>query len=421
MKQKNIAVSAAVLLLLCSFTARADEPELQEKISRLEKRLNELETQRNSNVTDIVNPLSQNNAFNPYMGVVLSGSYNYYSRDEKNITGFQTGEEGMLSDKGFSLGESEVNLGASVDDKFLANFTASVVNEDGEDKIELEEAYVQTTGLPYGITVTAGRLKPVFGYLNEKHAHTDDFADRPLPYRVFLNNSYKDDGVQFSIVLPTDFYSEAGGGLYKGGFFPAAAEGVGNGAANAYLKFGGDINPEQSWLAGFSYLYAKSNGEGRETDDVIFKGKENIYGLSFKYSYAPEGNNRETEFSVSGEYLLRDEKGKYSVDKGDFFQNNTNSSGWYIQSAYKFLTNWKVAYRYARMHADNEVNPNFSGINSGSGEHNPEIHSAMLEWNNSEFSKIRFQYNYDKSTGKGDNQFILQYIMSFGAHGAHSY
>jgi hypothetical protein len=46
----------------------------------------------------------------------------------------------------------------------------------------------------------------------------------------------------------------------------------------------------------------------------------------------------------------------------------------------------------------------------------------MLDWTNSEFSRIRLQYNRaELARGQDDDQFMLQYIMSIGAHGAHKY
>jgi hypothetical protein len=49
----------------------------------------------------------------------------------------------------------------------------------------------------------------------------------------------------------------------------------------------------------------------------------------------------------------------------------------------------------------------------------PRRGSAMLEYNTSEFGRFRLQYNRDWSRGTPDNQAILQYIISIGAHGAH--
>ena len=46
----------------------------------------------------------------------------------------------------------------------------------------------------------------------------------------------------------------------------------------------------------------------------------------------------------------------------------------------------------------------------------------MLDYNPSEFSRIRLQFAQDKlRQGVTDNQFFLQYIMSLGAHGAHQF
>jgi hypothetical protein len=46
----------------------------------------------------------------------------------------------------------------------------------------------------------------------------------------------------------------------------------------------------------------------------------------------------------------------------------------------------------------------------------------MLEFNPSEFSRLRLQLASDKSRlGATDNQIILQYIHSLGAHGAHRF
>ena len=55
------------------------------------------------------------------------------------------------------------------------------------------------------------------GVLNPQHAHADDFADRPLPYRVFLNKAYNDDGLEASYLFGS---SEIGFGIFRGEDFP---------------------------------------------------------------------------------------------------------------------------------------------------------------------------------------------------------
>lgn len=46
----------------------------------------------------------------------------------------------------------------------------------------------------------------------------------------------------------------------------------------------------------------------------------------------------------------------------------------------------------------------------------------MADWTNSEFSRVRLQYGYEEANElSSDNQVLLQYIMSIGAHPAHSF
>jgi hypothetical protein len=45
----------------------------------------------------------------------------------------------------------------------------------------------------------------------------------------------------------------------------------------------------------------------------------------------------------------------------------------------------------------------------------------MIEWSPSEFSRLRMQFVDDRVLDESDSQFLLQYIMSVGAHGAHEF
>jgi hypothetical protein len=49
--------------------------------------------------------------------------------------------------------------------------------------------------------------------------------------------------------------------------------------------------------------------------------------------------------------------------------------------------------------------------------------SAMTEYNFTEFSRIRAQFNHDRSdrNGRVNNEGILQLTFSIGAHGAHPF
>jgi hypothetical protein len=45
----------------------------------------------------------------------------------------------------------------------------------------------------------------------------------------------------------------------------------------------------------------------------------------------------------------------------------------------------------------------------------------MIDYSHSEFSRFRLQYNRDESYPDPDNEVFAQYIVSLGAHGAHTF
>ena len=141
---------------------------------------------------------SSGNAFNPAISVILDGQYAHHSLDGDAYarSGFPLVGEGEPSPDGLSLGESELSLAANVDDKFYGQLTLAAETEDGADSVGIEEAFIDTTALPAGWSLRAGRFFSNIGYLNSHHTHTDKFPDRPLAYQAFLGNQYGDDGVQ---------------------------------------------------------------------------------------------------------------------------------------------------------------------------------------------------------------------------------
>jgi hypothetical protein len=134
-------------------------------------------------------------AFNPSIGVVLNGHLEAFSQNPNDyfIPGFALGNETSPGTRGPSINESEVNFQANVDPYLFGNLTVAF---EPNNTISIEEAFMQTTSLPAGFTLRAGRFFSGIGYLNEQHSHTWDFADQALPYRAFLNTQYDDDGIQ---------------------------------------------------------------------------------------------------------------------------------------------------------------------------------------------------------------------------------
>jgi hypothetical protein len=450
MRNIHVAASAAFITILHTTTAlaasdkdiealRADIHSMRQsyegRIAELETKLSQMEAQKAAKPAAAPSPIAAStgtrnvydNSFNPSIGVILNGKYSSFSGRNSNIPGFAVGEEGARGKEGFAIDESELNFASNVDDKFFGSLTASIVREDGEDKIELEEAFVQTLpgmGLPTGLNVKAGRAFWTLGYLNEHHSHADDFADRPLPYRIFLNNNFNDDGVEVSYILPTDWYSEIGGGAFRGDDFPFGnARGSSVGAWSAFGRVGGDIGEDQAWRVGAYLLSGNATDRLSNEDAVSFTGDSRLYAADLRYTWAPTGNAHEQEVILQGEYFWRHEDGTFDdtvLGTGpiDF---DGHSSGWYAQTVYKFLPQWRVGYRYGRLESP-DVPTGLTGSLLDSLGNNPDTHSLMTDWTNSEFSRIRLQFNREAlAQDQKDNQFLVQYIMSIGAHGAHKY
>jgi hypothetical protein len=77
--------------------------------------------------------------------------------------------------------------------------------------------------------------------------------------------------------------------------------------------------------------------------------------------------------------------------------------------------------RTDRLKAD-AVDAALAGTALDNAGHHPKRASVMLDFSNSEFSRLRFQVNQDEPRlDQKDTQWYLQYVMSLGAHGAHAF
>lgn len=365
---------------------------------------------------------SSSNAFNPDISLILSGTYSNRSQNsDYHITGFQAGGNVGPGTRGFNLGESELGVYANVDPHFYGGLNLSL---SGDNTASVEEAFIQTTSLPYGVTVKAGRFFSSIGYLNDQHAHTWDFVDNPLAYQAFLGTQFGDDGVQLKWLAPIDTFVEVGTEYGRGRIADTLGRDKNGGSATSiFAHVGGDVGINNSWRAGLSYLHVTP--QGRESSDLDaggtyvsnnFSGTSKIWLADFVWKYAPNGNATNTSFKLQGEYLHRAEDGTLNTDA-----YSASQSGWYLQGIYKFMPEWRTGLRYDRLNGGSvDYGMNTAGL--ANVNYDPQRWTWMLDYNPSEFSRIRLQLSRDESRqGLADNQVYLQYQMSLGAHGAHKY
>lgn len=368
-------------------------------------------------------------AFNPSISVVLGGSYTNARRDPEDwqIGGFTpAGDEIGPGERGFSLGESELTIAASVDPYFAAQLTAALT---GEDEIEVEEAFVRTSALPQGFTAKFGRFFSGLGYLNEVHAHAWDFVDQPLAYQALFGGQYTQDGVQIKWLAPTELFLELGAETGNGDSFPGTRrDRNGLNGATLFAHAGGDVGSAGSWRSGVAWQRTNASHRNEFTDMLLdaFTGESRTWIADAVFKWAPSPRR---QLKVQGEYLRRTESGSFTFDPLatalPVAYDNTQS-GWYLQSVYQFAARWRAGLRYDRLDSGTaDYRPmDVSTVDFDSlPALNPERMSLMLDWNPSEFTRLRAQYDFDdaRAAGARDRVFRLQYLFGIGAHGAHKY
>ncbi len=356
---------------------------------------------------------------NPNISVILN-TYGYSSNltndqlSNRGIPGYTT--EWIDRKNGFNLDAAELVIYAPVDPYF--NFYATIpATEDGA---TIEEAYVVTTALPPGHQMKAGKFKSGFGRLNAVHPHAWDFVDAPLPYRAFMGGEgIIEKGVQYTYLPPLSFYTVLGAEVLQGENGTLFGSGA-TGGAHAYTVFAKasvDVGENSTILFGPSIITGKT-----KTDTIAagndFTGDTTLYGFEFTYKWRP---SKLHGFKVQSEYLYRSQYGDLTdTTLGSLQRLERNQDGLYIQGVYLW-NRWEFGARYdvLSLLKDDYV---LGGAKQDLGRR-PWRASAMIDYNFSEFSLLRLQYNHDESdvSGKVNHEVFLQAVFSIGAHPAHQF
>ena len=346
---------------------------------------------------------------NPDISVVLDGAY-------------RSGEGALATrEQGFSLGHTELSLSGAIDDQFNGQLVWVVESHDGETELELEEAFVETTGLPAAVTLRAGRFLSQVGYLNGRHTHADAFVDRPAIYQALLGGHYFDDGLRLNMLLPTPFYWNVGTEFFSG---RRLVDGTGDddiGVTTFVSKWGGDFG-NSSWQLGVSYLKHRLTIELEEEElgDVedpdhaghnhsALYGGENAWIADAVWKWAPEGNAQKRHVVASAEIFRVD-------GLNEFASNEDQHTGWYYSVVLGLGPQWLVGLRHGEAELSQAHGDHFHGQDL-------QESSVMASWSRSHFSTVRLQYTRQRGEGFDaiDDALTLQYVMTLGAHGAHEY
>jgi hypothetical protein len=405
---------------------------LESRIQTNEVKTENAQQEANSNA----HPPAAANAFNPEISLILQGAYIDRAGGERPITGFMPAGEHAHGERGFTLDHTEVVASANVDPYSRAMVNLALADEE----VDVEEAWFQTLRLGHGLTAKGGRFLSGIGYQNEKHPHAWDFADNSLMYSALFGEALKQDGLQLRWLAPTELFLELGAEAAKGQFFPgsdAGADKNGAGAWAAFAHVGGDVGVAHSWRAGLSYLRASPREREAFLDDIndfealtAFSGRSRTWLADFVWKWAPDGNPKQRNVIFAAEYFDRDEDGDLLCQDdsaaggaclGLTDRYDSAQSGGYAQAIYQFMPRWRTGLRYDRLDGGS-VNFATNRAFFDAVDFEPSRWSLMTDYSPSEFSRFRLQYNRDEALrGDPDDQIILQYILSVGAHGAHKF
>src|SRR6266513_1088106 len=113
-----------------------------------------------------------------YMNISLDGLFALAYSSARDLNHIEVGDHDPQQ-RGFNARNTELAFDGAVD-PYFEGFANIVFKLDNETEVEVEEAFMQTTNLPYNLQLKAGQFFAAFGRLNPTHPHTWEFVDTPL-------------------------------------------------------------------------------------------------------------------------------------------------------------------------------------------------------------------------------------------------
>lgn len=367
------------------------------------------------------------------------------TEDDESLQSLQGGGHDPRK-RGFTIQNAEMAIIGAIDPYFRAetNLIWFIDPIEGETVVELEEAFLTTTCLPYGLQLEVGQMFTEFGRINPNHPHSWDFIDQPfILSRVFGPDGIRAPGARLSWLAPLPWFAELHFGVQNANgeamasflandeFFEERAiggrafeeRGVRSFADMLYLT-----RIVQSWqpsdsttiaLGGSALFGPNASGPDTET---------RIYGADLIVRWNDGMGGRQAQEVVwQSEYVHRDyEAGEFTIEPDIAVPGDTlRDSGFYSQLTWRVAPTWKVGMRVER------------GTGSGDSwiEDAPDREadpfrcdrtriSPLLQWQATHFSRVRLQYNYDEADylESGEAHSIwLGFEVALGFHPAHKF
>ena len=372
------------------------------------------------------------------------------SERDAQIRLLQAGEHDPRQ-RGFTLQALELSAMGAVDPYFTAEaHLVYFIDPEGESRFELEEAFLTTTSLPFGLQLEAGHFHTEFGRINPQHTHQWRWLDQPfINNRFFGADALRQVGVRLGWLTPLPWFSE----LHMGVQHPRGETMVSflaNGEVFGERPIGGrpfvvqeitgaedlvwlvrwnnswDLSPEVTTVLGVSALFGP-NATGPD-------GRTYIYGADLLVRWRPSVHFRGWPFvEWQTEIMRRDYKadafaGEDTMGNPIFIVSDTlHDWGLYTQVLYGFSYGWAMGLRYEfATGSGGNVDADGNPVSRDSDPFRSDRYriSPLLIYHLTEFSRLRLQYNYDHAeflVGDDAHSVWFGAEVFFGSHAAHKY
>lgn len=371
-----------------------------------------------------------------YIGVSLDGLFSsgWATAKEEEIGELQGGAHDPKK-RGFTVQNIEMSLLGAVDPYLMGEaHLVYQLTPEGESILEVEETFLTTMALPAGLQIKAGHFFIEFGRLNARHPHAWNFVDQPIVNtRMFGGDGLRAPGFHLSWLAPLPWYAEFKAGVHNANgetvsSFLSAAEGHGG---EEEVGFAGHPFSERQVesLADLLYSFRWMNSVDLGTKTVNLgtsalsgpnaTGKDTrtqILGGDLYLKWKPLRSHRGWPFvALQAEAMLRRYEAGAFVD-GGLPSEVLRDWGFYVEGRWGFRPRWVAALRVEGADGD--------GGNQSDPTRDSRFRlSPALTWYPSEFSKLRFQYNYDRADhlDRPEAAFWTQFEFMLGTHPAHSF
>ncbi len=307
---------------------------------------------------------------------------------------------------GFNLQQLEMHMKSNVDPYFSmqANLVFSQFG------VEIEEAYANTTSLPYGLKIKGGQFLTAFGRLNPTHPHQWSFVDQPWVNGLFFGGEgSRGLGSELSILMPLPWYVEIVSSLSEAknaccarsflGSNNLPVRNAGDLLSTSAIKQFFDLHSDLGLSLGLSYQVGP-NATGQYN-------KSEIFGGDLYLRYRPVQSVERRSLSLQAEWMVRRQQ-RPNVVIEDF--------GGYIALIAQVFLRWESAFRYEKIggKADVLLDPSWG---------RPEQRfSFQITFYPTHFSRLRLQLQrMETSQMEQGYGVMLNLETMIGSHGAHQY